>query len=115
DRRAVGAGDRVPQRGDRGSAAQGGGEAGLPAGRPPARAIRGAAGGGRPAQGRRRSIARAEDALPSDARRSTDGAAGGSAMAVAQVDSGRPVDIRVGEIELRLAETAAEVEAAQAL
>ncbi|MBX6321848.1 MAG: GNAT family N-acetyltransferase [Rhodospirillaceae bacterium] len=36
-------------------------------------------------------------------------------MAIAQVYSSRPVDIRVGEIELRLAETPAEVEAAQAL
>jgi putative hemolysin len=36
-------------------------------------------------------------------------------MALAQTYSTRPVDIRVGEIELRLAETAAEIEAAQAL
>src|SRR5260221_7847351 len=36
-------------------------------------------------------------------------------MAVAHSDTGRPVDIRVGDLELRLAETAAEVEAAQAL
>jgi putative hemolysin len=36
-------------------------------------------------------------------------------MAVAQVYSHRPVDIRVGEIELRLAETPGEVEAAQSL
>lgn len=36
-------------------------------------------------------------------------------MAVAQAYSGRPVDIRVGAIELRLAETPEEVEAAQAL
>jgi putative hemolysin len=36
-------------------------------------------------------------------------------VALAQSDSGRPVDIRVGGIELRLAETPAEIEAAQAL
>jgi putative hemolysin len=36
-------------------------------------------------------------------------------MAVAQAYSGRPVDIRVGAVELRLAETPAEIEAAQAL
>jgi putative hemolysin len=36
-------------------------------------------------------------------------------MAVAQADVARPVDIRVGDFELRLAETAAEIEAAQAL
>jgi putative hemolysin len=36
-------------------------------------------------------------------------------MAVAQSFNARPVEIRVGEIELRLAETEAEIEAAQAL
>jgi len=36
-------------------------------------------------------------------------------MAVAHSDTGRPVDIRVGDLQLRLAETAAEIEAAQAL
>ena len=36
-------------------------------------------------------------------------------MAVAHSDNGRPVDIRVGDLQLRLAETAAEIEAAQAL
>ena len=36
-------------------------------------------------------------------------------MAVAQAYANRPVDIRVGDFELRLAETAAEIEEAQAL
>jgi putative hemolysin len=36
-------------------------------------------------------------------------------MAVAHSDNGRPVDIRAGDLELRLAESEAEIEAAQAL
>src|SRR5581483_9715596 len=54
-------------------------------------------------------------AASTTAARTADGAGPDQAMAVAQVYSSRPVDIRVGEIELRLAETPAEVEAAQAL
>ena len=36
-------------------------------------------------------------------------------MAVAHSDNGRPVDIRAGDLELRLADSEAEIEAAQAL
>src|SRR5436190_7770167 len=86
------AGDRIPERGDRESAAQGGGETGLPPGRPSPRALcRGA--------GRSQAPERREQAL----------------MVLPEIARDKPVEIRAGDIELRLAESEAEIRAAQAL
>src|ERR1051325_9854236 len=85
-------GDRIPERGDRRSAAQGGGETGLPPGRPSPRALRRGAG-----------------------RNQAPGRRGQALMVLPEIAREKPVEIRAGDIELRLAESEAEIRAAQAL